>query len=38
MEKNSSKVQKIFYSEEENILDWTEVQHSLEKNFGKEDF
>ena len=38
MEKNSSKVQKIFYSEEENILDWTEVQLSLEKNFGKEIF
>ena len=38
MEKNSSKAKKIFYSEEENILNWTEVQNSLEKNFGKEIF
>ncbi|MAJ85924.1 MAG: chromosomal replication initiator protein DnaA [Candidatus Pelagibacter sp.] len=36
MEKSSPKIQKIFYSEEESILNWAEVQTSLEKSFGKE--
>ena len=36
MEKKLVKSQEIFTSEEENTLDWANVQSSLEKIFGTE--
>ena len=36
MEKNSTKTKDTFVSEEENSLQWSSVQSSFEKSFGKE--
>ena len=36
MEKNISKQQKLYVSEEEKTLNWDEIQNSFKKNFGNE--
>ncbi len=36
MDKNNIKKQNIYTSEEENTLDWTEIQTSFKKSFGNE--
>ena len=36
MEKNSTKSNNIFVSEEEKIINWSDVQSAFEKNFGSE--
>ena len=36
MEKKSIKKKDIFVSEEEKTIDWSQIQDSLEKNFGTE--
>ena len=36
MEKNSTKSDNIFVSEEEKIINWSDVQSAFEKNFGSE--
>jgi len=36
MEKNNSKHQKLYVSEEEKTLNWQDIQNSFKKNFGSE--
>ena len=36
MEKRISQAQKLYFSEEENTLNWEEIQSAFEKNFGSE--
>ncbi len=36
MEKNNSKQQKLYVSEEEKTLNWEDIQNSFKKNFGNE--
>ena len=36
MEKESLRHKKLFFSEEENTLNWEEIQSAFEKNFGSE--
>ena len=36
MDKNNIKKQNIYTSEEENTLDWTEIQTSFKRSFGNE--
>ena len=36
MEKESLKHKNLFFSEEENTLNWEEIQSAFEKNFGSE--
>ena len=36
MEKNNIKKQNLYVSEEENTLDWNDIQLALKKNFGSD--
>ncbi len=36
MEKNNIKKQNVYISEEENLLNWNDIQESFKKSFGKE--
>ena len=36
MEKNNTKKQKVYISEEEKTLNWDDIQNSFKKTFGSE--